>query len=168
MAKIDRLLTKASTYLLDGEQVLAAVQGEYPVKEYGVYNLQTAVLIATKSRLLVFVPMTFSIVGDQAYHEHYSDMRSVELTRDTKGHLITIEFRSDNGALRFRHIKDVVAAQNVVAAVSKVLDKSASPRRKAADDSVPKKLRQLADLHAEGILTDTEYASKKAELLQQM
>ena len=34
--------------------------------------------------------------------------------------------------------------------------------------SIPEQIRQLAELHAAGILTDAEFAAKKAELLRRM
>lgn len=130
MAKIDRLLAKASERMLASEQILAAVQGEYPAKMGGKYYPATAVLIATKVRLLVSVDAFY---GHDFYGQDYCDVRSIELTRDTKGHLITFEhrsgdreFRSGDDWAKFRHIKDVIAAQNVVDAVSKILEKRAS------------------------------------------
>ena len=42
-----------------------------------------------------------------------------------------------------------------------------APAAPAADDSYAQ-LEQLADLHAKGILTDEEFAAKKAELLKKL
>lgn len=48
------------------------------------------------------------------------------------------------------------------------MDFAPAPKPAPQAESVADKLRQLAELHAEGILTDDEFSAKKAELLDRL
>jgi putative oligomerization/nucleic acid binding protein len=45
---------------------------------------------------------------------------------------------------------------------------AAAPNQASSQVPIPEQIRQLAELHAAGILTDVEFAAKKAELLRRM
>jgi hypothetical protein len=78
---------------------------------------------------------------------------------------------------RVQKISGVAPAPTVAMAPSVAIAPSAAPpaaanpapTRSAADSSsVIEQIKKLAELHAAGILTDPEFASKKAELLSRL
>ena len=48
------------------------------------------------------------------------------------------------------------------------IDATATPSAARPPESIPAQIRELADLHAAGVLTDEEFSAMKAEMLARM
>lgn len=66
------------------------------------------------------------------------------------------------------HVKPFISQVNDAIAASRYAGTAKTSGTESQADGVANKIKALAGLHAEGILTDEEFASKKAELLKEL
>lgn len=174
MASVDKLLQQAEAHL-DGEQVLAAVQGAYETKLLGSDSARKGILIATPRRIVFYAK---KMGGYDLESYEYSKVSSFEQSKSMMGHTVT--FFASGNKVSMKWIGDAAAMQKFMDAVkarSASTDAAPSPvppaptaSPAAFDDKVGiiGAIKQLGDLHQAGILTDEEFSTKKAELLARL
>lgn len=171
MAKIDKLLEQARPHLEPGEEVLAAVQGNYEVKVLGSDTVRAGVLIATPDRIVFYAK---KLGGYDLESFAYRNVSSFEQSKNMMGHVIT--FFASGNKVSMKWIPDPKAMEEFVVVVkSKLLGGSASAAASSQATNAPvggedlmDAIRKLGELHQEGILTDEEFSTKKAELLARL
>jgi len=98
-------------------------------------------------------------VQDVTYHQRI-------LERIVGAGSLVIESAGDRGA---EPLPDIRHPEQVQSLINQTIDDSRGPQAaEPPDDSVPGQIERLADLHRRGVLTDTEFEQKKAELLERM
>lgn len=186
MAKIEKLLEQAKGHLDPGEQVLAAIQGTYEAKLMGSDHVRTGILLATQTRVVFYAK---KLGGYDLESFRYANISSFEQSKSMMGH--SVSFFASGNRVAMKWISDQAAMQAFVNTVKEHLHgggpqamipgthvaqpvtAAAQPTPPAASSASPEedimgKIRQLGELHQAGILSDDEFASKKAELLARL
>lgn len=166
MAKIDWVLERAKDHFAPGEDVLALVHGEYEIKRMGVDSTRTTISIATNQRLLFYAE---KLIGFDLEAVPYDNISSIEMGKGFLGHYINLFFVSGNSTkMKWIREDDVPAFVEVVKAQMEAAKTSAAtPAPPPADDPLSQ-LERLGKLHKSGVLTETEFESKKTEILARM
>lgn len=183
MAKIDKLLEQAKPHLNPGEQVVAAVQGNYEVKLMGSDTVRSGVLVATDSRIVFFAK---KLGGYDLESFAYGNVSSFEQSKGMMGH--SISFFASGNKVSMKWIADAAAMQRFVETVRRNMSQPTAATQNIPGTSVVQPthatrvappvanghdpiidaIRKLGDLHQAGILDNEEFAAKKAELLARL
>ncbi len=158
---MSRLLKQASAHLEEAEEVLASVAGVYESELLGQDIPRNGLLVATDRRLL-FYGKRFTGYDIESFP--YENISSFEQGRTIYGNYLHF-FASGNRV----EVKWIQKRRDLGALVTEV--KARMGRRAAAPAStsdIPARLRELAQLRDEGVVTDEEFARKKAELLREL
>ena len=164
MAKIDKLLERAKDHFAPGEDALASVLGVY---EYEIPHMESdaarkGIFIATNQRLLFYAK---KLIGFDLESVPYDNISSLEMGKDfLVGHYINFFASGNSTKMKWIKVGDVSAFVEVVKAQMEAAKTAATQAPPPADDPVSQ-LERLGKLHTSGVLTDTEFESKKAELL---
>jgi Bacterial PH domain/Short C-terminal domain len=155
-----RLLKQASAHLAEDEEVLAAVPGVYESELLGRDIPRNGLLVATDRRLLFYGKR---LAGYDIESFPYENLSSFEQGRNLYGGYLHF-FASGNRV----EVKWIQKRRDLAALVTEV--KTRMGRRSAAPQpaDVPSRLRELARLRDEGLVTDDEFARKKADLLRDL
>ena len=160
MAKIDRLLEHAKEHFAPGEDALASVFGVYELMESNL--VQNGIFIATNQRLLLYAK---KLIGFDLESVPYDNISSLEMGKEFLiGHYINFFTSGNSIKMKLIKVGDVPAFVEVVKAQMEAAKAAATQAPPPADDPVSL-LEQLGKLHTSGVLTDTEFESKKAEIL---
>ena len=167
MAKIDKWLEHAKEHFAPGEDALASVLGVYQYEFMERNILCDEIVIATNQRLLFYTKKLF---GFDLKSIPYDNISSLEMGKVFRSYCITFNFFEPSNSTKTTWIKagDIPAFMEVVKAQKEASKTSAAtPALPTADDPVSQ-LERLGKLHTSGVLTDTEFESKKAEILARM
>ena len=162
MAKLDKLLDQAKDHLDEGEDVLAVIQGTYEKNDW----TRAGILAATDHRLVFYGK---KMTGYDFEVFPYKTISSIETGKGMMGHHVKF-FASGNEV----NLKWIDKKSDVPGFVGVVKDQMkadhATPAAPAASDSpdVADQIRKLAQLRDEGLVTDEEFETKRAELLARL
>jgi Bacterial PH domain/Short C-terminal domain len=166
MAKLEKLLDQAKEHLDQGEEVLAVIKGTYETKKMGNDWTRGGILAATDHRLVFYAKK----MGGYDFEVFpYKAISSIETGKGMTGHHVKF-FASGNQV----NLKMIDRNSDVPAFVTVVKDRMnaahATPAAPAASDSpdVADQIRKLAQLRDEGLVTDEEFETKRAELLAKL
>ncbi|MDE0230347.1 MAG: PH domain-containing protein [Spirochaetaceae bacterium] len=164
MAKIDRLLGMAEQHFDSGEQALQTVFGAYETKIMGSDSVRNGILIATDRRILFYAK---KLTGFEIESFSYANISSFEMGKNMLGG--TISFFASGNSVKVKWIKEgnvPAFVDTVRARMESATSKEVSPSIEGRPKEDPiKQLERLGKLHEAGVLTDTEFASKKADIL---
>ena len=169
--KLGQLIGAVAQHLNPGEKVREAVLGTYEGKWLGEDVLRTGALIATDRRVVLYGT---KLTGYDYESFAYRNISSVEMSKGAMGHAITF-FASGNKAC-LKWIKSG-SADGFVSYVRQQMDQGSRPSAvpapvpvtaQSAGPDIPDQIKQLADLHRSGVLTDEEFQAKKTELLSRL
>jgi uncharacterized OB-fold protein len=168
VAKIDKLTEQARAHFEPGEEIRAAVQGTYETKIMGSDSVRTGSLIATDRRLLFYAK---KLGGYELESYPYGNISSFEQGKNMMGHNIT--FFASGNKVHMKWMKTDRELARFTEVVRAAMRGSESPGSAVTDPAptqpdVMDQLRKLGELHAAGVLTEDEFAAKKAELLRRL
>jgi PH (Pleckstrin Homology) domain-containing protein/putative oligomerization/nucleic acid binding protein len=166
MAKLDKLLDQAKEHLDEGEDVLAAVAGTYETKRMGQKASRSGMLAATDHRVVFYAKKMGGYDLEVFPYKHIS---SIETSKGMMGH--EIKFFASGNEVKLKWIDKKSDAPGLVAIVKDQM--TAAHATPAAVDSggspdVADQIRKLAQLRDEGLVTDEEFESKRADLLARL
>jgi len=166
MAKLDKLLDQAKEHLDEGEEVLAVIKGTYETKKMGNDWTRAGILAAADHRLVFYAKK----MGGYDFEVFpYKEISSIETGKGMAGHHVKFFASGNQVSLKWidKH-SDVPAFVTVVKDQMKGEDAtSAVPAASDAPDVVDQ-IRKLAQLRDEGLVTDEEFETKRAELLAKL
>lgn len=165
--RADKLVERASEHLEDGEVLLAWVMGVYESELLGTNVPRNGLLMATDRRLLFYGR---KLAGYDFESFPYENVSSFEQGRNFHGgyaHFFASGNRVEVKWVQKRRDLDELVKQ-VKARMGRRGAPPAAPTAAGPAGDVPDRLRALAGLHAEGVLTDEEFSRKKAELLAEL
>lgn len=152
----------ARGHLAAGEQVDAVVAGTYVTKSGGAGR--NGLLLATDRRLVFFA---LKLGGHEMESFPWSQLSSFEAGKGMLGHWY--RFAAAGNKLEVKWIKDGDAAGHVAELVrSRVGQSAAAPAPAAGVADPAASLRQLQELHQQGLITEAEFGAKRAEILARM
>jgi Bacterial PH domain/Short C-terminal domain len=167
VAKLDKLTEQAKAHLEPGEEIRGAVQGTYETKIMGSDIVRTGSLIATDRRLVFYAK---KLGGYELESFPYGNISSFEQGKNMMGHNVT--FFASGNKVHMKWIKtdkELARFTELVKAAMSTADAPAAPSRSApAQPDVMEQLRKLGDLRTAGVLTEEEFAVKKADLLSRL
>ncbi|GJM36990.1 MAG: hypothetical protein DHS20C19_03570 [Acidimicrobiales bacterium] len=192
MAGLEKNLHHLSEHLVDGEAVTAAVLGNYETTVMGQDSSRNGIFAATDRRIVLFAK---KLGGYDLESFPYKSITSIETSKGMTGHVIALSASGKSVKMKYINKGDVAGFVNSVrqrvgveqpaAGVADELGKPASLRDSgmisddeweratalylgkplsARDESVAQ-LRKLHSLHREGVLSESEFNSKKWEVL---
>ncbi|MCM3783659.1 PH domain-containing protein [Neobacillus mesonae] len=159
MANIDKLLKKAQEHFQPNEVAESVVFGAYETKIMNADTVRNGIIVATNSRILFYGKRTF---GFDLESFPYSNISSFEYGKDLMGKKISFFASGNKVKMKWINKGDVENFINLVQ--EKLAKKDSKPV--ATEVSVSDKLKQLATLRDEGIITEEEFAEKKKQLLE--
>ena len=164
MAKIDRLLKQAGEHFDGGERALQIVLGSYETKIMGGDSVRDGILIATDQRLLFYAK---KLTGYDFEAFPYTNISSMEMGKSLMGHYINFFASGNSVKMKWIRDGDVRAFVDTVKAQMESAKSSKGSSNEVSEQPTDpiEQLERLGKLHAAGVLTDTEFESKKAEIL---
>jgi hypothetical protein len=167
MSKLDKLVDQARAHLEPGEAVRAAVLGTYETKIMGSDTVRAGILVATDRRVVFYAK---KLTGYELESFPYGNISSFEQGKNMMGHNITFYASGNRVHVKWIPTDDNLASLTgfVKAAMSAGSSPAPSSAPPASQPDVMAQLRQLGELRDAGILTEAEFATKKAELLSRL
>ena len=170
MAKVDELINSSKEHLSDNENIVAVIMGVYEGTLLGTDIKRKGIFIATENRLVFYAKKMF---GFDLESFPYSNISSIEMSKGFTGHSIT--FFTSGNKVSMKWIDDYNAREKDLAGffefIRNNIGQSTNPnsaQQQNENDDIPAQIEKIAELHAQGILTDEEFTSKKQELLARM
>ena len=164
MAKIAKLLKQAEEHFDDGECALQTVLGAYETKIMGSDSARNGIFIATDQRLLFYAK---KLTGYDFEAFPYTNISSMEMGKNLMGHYINFFASGNSAKMKWISAGDVRAfVDTVKAQMASAKSTKASSSEQPTD--LVEQLERLGKLHAAGVLTDAEFASKKADILSRI
>lgn len=154
-----------AVHLNDGEVVDAVVFGTYETPILGQDSVRSGILAATEQRLVFFAKklggfdMESYDYARLSSFEQSDSMMGSKFTFFASGNTVTLKWIND----RFGDDFAATVRTRMHAAQSSATAAVSEPVR---SKSTAEQIRELADLHREGLLTDEEFASAKAGVLR--
>ncbi|MFT6290407.1 MAG: hypothetical protein ACJAR2_000995 [Ilumatobacter sp.] len=172
MGKEAKLIEQARGHLEQDEQVIAGVLGTYEVEIKGSDNVRSGVLCATDRRVVFYAK---KLTGYDLESYPYASISSINQGKNMMGNKVT--FYASGNKVNVKWIQDVeklsvfmnVARANVHAKTTQPLAPTMPPAAApAAQVDIIEQIKQLGELRDAGIVTDSEFEGKKAELLARL
>lgn len=175
MAGLDKNLQHLQEHLDAGETVEAAVLGTYETKKLGNDWTRNGIFAATNRRVVFFAK---KLGGYDLESFPYENISSFESGKGMMGHTLTFHASGNSG--RMKWIQQADAIGRLVEIVRGRMGKGVSASAVGATPPPPppvthpsapaddpyEKLRKLAELKDQGILTVEEFEAKKTVLLE--
>ena len=169
MGKFEKLLEGARPHLDQDETILQAVMGAYETKIMGSDTVRNGILVATQRRVLFFAK---KLAGFDLESFPLTNISSIEMSKGMMGHKISLFASGNRVDVKWVNPDPRAFVQEVRQRMGRREEHAAPiPNPKTAEEVKPDpivQIRKLAELRDEGILSDEEFNSKKAELLRQM
>lgn len=180
MAKKDKLLGLLPQHLDPNEYVEVAVAGTYEIKMMGSDSVRSGIMAATPRRLVLFAK---KLGGFDLDSYPYENISSFEQSKAMMGGSIGFFASGNKVTMNWIQDKDLAAFVELVrgrmgkqphtphppASAPQPTPAPAPPPAPSANaDEIVAQIQQIASLHDAGILTDEEFAAKKAELLRRI
>jgi Bacterial PH domain/Short C-terminal domain len=147
----------------EGESMQAAIGGTYEGKFAGNDMVRDCVMVATETRVIFYA---LRLGGYDHESFPYSRISSIEASKSMMGHKVTLYASSNTVNIKWVNDPGLPAFLEFVNSRIGTNPSAASPP--PAEVDAVEKIRKLSELHQAGILTDSEFESKKAELLTQI
>lgn len=166
MAGLEKNLKHLREHLDPGEVVEASVLGAYETKIMGNDSVRNGVIAATNRRVVFFAK---KLAGYDLESFPYENISSFEMGKGMMGHTIAFHASGNSGKMKWINKGDV---PELVQLVRSRMGKGHAPQQApvAASTSVAtdpyEKLRKLAELRDEGVITPEDFEAKKAALLE--
>ena len=161
MASIQKNLEAIKEHLDEGETVLHYCNGLIETTMLGQDSKQGGIFAATQSRAILFGKKMF---GYDMESFPMSKISAIEMSKGLIGKKINLKMSGNTAKMTMISQGD---PEGFVAYIRENMGEKAAPAAAPADD-IPAQIQKLAALKEQGILTEDEFAAKKAELLAKM
>jgi hypothetical protein len=169
VGKLEKLTDKAREHLEPDENVDGAVLGAYEVKIMGQDSVRNGVLLATDHRLFFYAK---KVTGYDIESFPYENISSFEQGKNMMGGTISFFASGNKATMKWIKEGDLRLFTEIVRGrmgkSKPAVDRSESDSAPSATDDIPAQITKLAALRDAGVLTEAEFADKKAELLSRM
>ena len=158
-----KLIDLSNQFLEPGEEVLAAVAGQYEKPKPGGQkeHIRTCILLATDRRVLFYAK---KITGHDVESLPYSLISSIIEGKNLMGH--NVQVIAPGHFVDVKWIKNAVELEAFVQTARARMGRPASQATSEAD--AMDQLRKLAELRDSGVITPDDFDNKKAEILKRI
>ncbi len=170
MAKAAKNLEHLQPHLEVGERVEAYVEGSYETKIMGSDSVRKGILAATDRRMVFFAK---KVGGYDLESFPYGNISSLEQGKNMMGGLLKF-FASGNTVsmkwidVRKHNLGEFMTLVQAKMNSSRPTTPTAPQPTGLASHDIPGQIAKLAELRDAGILSEEEFADKKAELLRRL
>ena len=164
MAGYNSNLKAVEAHLDQGEKIIASCYGAYETKVMGQDGVRNGVFLATEKRVVFFAK---KLMGYDMESFPLSKVSAIEMSKGLMGKSINMKMSGNDAKLKWVNKGD---PEGVVSYVREHMGETSTRQSapQAAADDIPAQIQKLASLKDAGILTEEEFATKKAELLAKM
>src|SRR5579884_1056463 len=164
--KQQKEINKAQRVLAEGEKVLDVTTGMGKVRRMGSDSKRNGALLVTDRRVIFF---TKRLDGYEMSDHVYGLLTSVDYKKGVITGNLNLSASGDHYHISMIPKNDVErVAQCIRSQMAAVRSHAAPPAAQSNTSGIPEQIKKLAVLHEQGILTDSEFAAKKADLLSRM
>ena len=163
MASYEKNLRNVKEHLEPGEEIIYSCFGDAENTYMHSVFFQRYVFVVTQKRVVFFSQRVFGFEFDSI---PLANITGVEISRRVMETVITLAIQGNATAFSVwagdvkkfgEYIRDNMGHRVVFQQPTQIVE-----------EDIPGKLKQLAELHQSGVLTQEEYDSKKTELLNRM
>lgn len=154
-------IDRAKEVLQPGEEVLDVTTGMIEVTRMGTKTSRNGAILVTDRRVILY---TKKLGGYEMYDHVYGLLTALDYK---KGAMFgTITFAASGDRTRVKQVPNY-SVERVAKAIRMRMAAAHEQGHPSAETGASRtdEIRKLAELHAEGILTDEEFAAKKKQLL---
>lgn len=136
---------------------------------YGMLGRRAALVVVTDRRVIFGAKQPGPFFARDSGPQQFEDFPFEQIVsiRDESGLFQHLEITTAGGKDRIEKLQPPGIANEIAQFVRSRMGASSAPATNSPVD-IPEQLRQLASLHDSGILTESEFETKKAELLARM
>lgn len=160
MAGYRKNLAAVAEHLDDGESVKHSCFGAFDIEMLGQDSRAAGVFVVTEKRAVLFGKKLF---GYDMESFPLSKITAIEMSKGMLGKKITLKMSGNSAEMKMINDGDPDALVNYI---RENMGETTVPTAPAED--IPAQIQKLAALKDQGILTEDEFTTKKAELLAKM
>ena len=161
MAGYNKNLNAVVEHLDEGETIIESCFGAYETKILGSDSVRNGIFLVTEKRCLFFGK---KMMGYDMESFPLSSVSAIEMSKGLMGKSITMKMSGNTANMKWIHDGNPEGVVNYIR--ENMGEKTVAPAPTA--DDIPTQIQKLASLKDAGILTEEEFANKKAELLAKM
>lgn len=162
MAGYRKNLEAVEEHLDQGETIKQSCYGFFETKMLGQDSGNNGIFLVTEKRAMLFGKKLF---GHDMESFPLSKITAIEMSKGMLGKKITLKMSGNSAEMKMINDGDPDALVNYIR--ENMGETAAAPAPAPAED-IPAQIQKLAALRDQGILTEEEFTSKKAELLAKM
>ena len=163
MAGYNGNLKAVAEHLDEGENIIESCFGAYEGQMLGQDTLRNGVFLVTEKRVVFFGK---KLMGYDMESFPLTKVSAIEMSKGLMGKSITMKMSGNDAKMKWIQKGNPDGVVNYVR--ENMGEKAAAPVAAPAADDIPTQIQKLASLKDAGILTEEEFATKKAELLAKM
>lgn len=156
-------IEKARRVLAEDEEVLDVTTGMGKVRRMGDETKRNGALIVTDRRVIFF---TKKLGGYEMSDHVYGLLTSVDYKKGMAFGNINLSASGDHYHISMIPKNDVERVAKTIRSQMGVVKTHSAMHNSTAD--IPEQIKKLAALHEQGVLSESEFSTKKAELLSRM
>lgn len=164
MANYDSNISAIAEHLESGENILASCYGAYETKSLGSKTVKNGIMVATEKRIIMY-GKRFSGYNLETFP--YEKISAIEVSKGFMGKSISIKMSGNESELKWIQKGDPDA---VVTKARELMAPPSSGAGKPSDgnNDVLEQIKKLAELKEAGILSESEFETKKTDLLSRI
>ena len=163
MASLEKLQELVKEHLDPEERLVAVVYGAYDCKLLGSDSARNGVFVATDQRLVFYAKKMFGYDLEVFPYERIS---SFEMSKGLMGHEMKFLASGNRIAMKWINKGDLPAFVSYVR--QRLSEPPPAVSAASASVDIPDQIRKLAQLKDAGVLSESEFQLKKAELLSRL
>lgn len=162
MAGYNGNLKAVAEHLDEGENIIESCFGAYETKILGGDSVRNGVFLVTEKRVIFFGK---KLMGYDMESFPLTKVSAIEMSKGLMGKSIAMKMSGNDAKMKWIQKGN---PEGVVNYVRENMGEKAAPTAAPVADDIPTQIQKLASLKEAGILTEEEFATKKAELLAKM
>ena len=162
MASYRKNLAAVEEHLDENETIIESCEGVYETEILGSDSVRNGIFIVTEKRVVFYAK---KLMGYDLESFPLTKISAIEMSKGFMGKSINMKMSGNTASMKWIQKGD---PDKLVRYVRENMgEKAMAPPPPPADD-IPTQIQKLASLRDAGILTEEEFATKKAELLAKM
>ena len=162
MAGYRKNLAAIEEHLDENESIIESCEGVYETEVLGSETIRNGIFIVTEKRVVFFAK---KLMGYDLESFPLTKISAIEMSKGFMGKSINMKMSGNTASMKWIQKGE---PDKLVAYVREHMGEKAPAPAAHSGDDIPAQIQKLAALRDQGILTEEEFTSKKAELLAKM